>query len=162
MTKTKITWRLFKTVQEIQILLMIQIEKNGYLINGDSDIGGIVMLVTLWWLLIWDLGGIIIMLATFPLFWWFSHCIKSSPTSQTCHQHLVSTIRHQHRCNRHGPVMPGLSENLPFDLISGFYLELEDQGPRTGLFASARLYRPVQFRRGPTKISHKTQNLCSL
>ena len=31
----------------------------------DSDVGDIVMLVTLWWWLIWDVGGGIIMLATF-------------------------------------------------------------------------------------------------
>ena len=28
---------------------------------GDSDVGDIVMLVTLWWWLIWDVGGRIIM-----------------------------------------------------------------------------------------------------
>ena len=33
--------------------------------NGDSDVGDIVMLVTLWWWLISDVGGRIIMLATF-------------------------------------------------------------------------------------------------
>ena len=32
---------------------------------GDSDVGDIVMLVTLWWWPIWDVGGRIIMLATF-------------------------------------------------------------------------------------------------
>ena len=65
---------------------------------GDSDIGDIVMLVTLWWWLIRDVGGRIIMLATFFLLCWrFSQCIKSvtnvlnrSPTSQTCHQHKLS------------------------------------------------------------------------
>ena len=31
---------------------------------GDSDVGDIVMLVTLWWWPIWDVGGRIIMLAT--------------------------------------------------------------------------------------------------
>ena len=34
-------------------------------ILGDSDVGDFVMLVTLWWWLIWDVGGRIIMLATF-------------------------------------------------------------------------------------------------
>ena len=33
--------------------------------NGDSDVGDIVMLVTLWWWPIWNVGGRIIMLATF-------------------------------------------------------------------------------------------------
>ena len=32
---------------------------------GDSDVGDIVMLVTLWWWLILDVGGRIIMLVTF-------------------------------------------------------------------------------------------------
>ena len=32
---------------------------------GDSDVGDIVMLVTLWWWLILDVGGTIIILATF-------------------------------------------------------------------------------------------------
>ena len=69
------------------------------------------MLVTLRWWLISDVGGRIIMLATFfvmlvaeslcwrlfSLCWWFSQCILSvtdilngSPTSQTCHQHIWS------------------------------------------------------------------------
>ena len=54
--------------------------------------------VTLWWWLIWDVGVRIIMLVTF--FVMLVQCIKSvtnilnlSPT------HLVSNIRHQHRCN---------------------------------------------------------------
>ena len=34
-------------------------------LNGDSYVGDIVMLVTLWWWLIWDVGDRIIMLATF-------------------------------------------------------------------------------------------------
>ena len=65
--------------------------------RGDSDVGGIVMLVALWWWLISDVGGGIIMLATFSLCWWFSQCIKSvtnilnrSSTSQTCHQRIWS------------------------------------------------------------------------
>ena len=65
---------------------------------GDSDVGDNVMLVILRWWLIWDVGGRIIMLATFSLCWWFSQCIKSvtnilnrSPTSQTCHQHIWSS-----------------------------------------------------------------------
>ena len=37
----------------------------GYFKFGDSDIGDIVMLVTLWWWPILDVGGRIIMLATF-------------------------------------------------------------------------------------------------
>ena len=34
-------------------------------LKGDSDVGDIVMLVTLWWWLIWDVGDRIIMLVTF-------------------------------------------------------------------------------------------------
>ena len=35
------------------------------MIHGDSDVGDIVMLVTLWWWLIWDVGDRIIILVTF-------------------------------------------------------------------------------------------------
>ena len=35
---------------------------------GDSDVGDIVMLVTLWWWLIWDIGGRIIMLVIFSMY----------------------------------------------------------------------------------------------
>ena len=35
------------------------------MLDGDSDVGDIVKLVTLWWWLIWDVGDRIIMLATF-------------------------------------------------------------------------------------------------
>ena len=35
---------------------------------GDSDVGNIVMLVTLWWWLISDVAGRIIMLVIFPMF----------------------------------------------------------------------------------------------
>ena len=38
------------------------VQNNGV---GDSDVDDIVMLVTLWWWLVWDVGGRIIMLATF-------------------------------------------------------------------------------------------------
>jgi len=41
--------------------------------KGDSDAGDIVMLVTLWWWPIWDVGGRIITLA------------NRAPISQTCH-----------------------------------------------------------------------------
>ena len=67
---------------------MIQIEKNGYLINGDSDIGGIVMLVTLWWLLIWDIGGKIIMLVFFRYVGDFVNVLNRSPTSWIGHQYI--------------------------------------------------------------------------
>ena len=44
-------------------------------IIGDSDVGDNVMLVTLWWWLIWDVGGWIIMLVTFcvmlVIFWMY-------------------------------------------------------------------------------------------
>ena len=64
--------------------------------HSNSDLVDIVMLVTLWSRLIWDVGGRIIMLTTFFVMW-FSHFIKSvtniqirSRTSQTCHQHIWS------------------------------------------------------------------------
>ena len=46
---------------ESQIWLLFQFPKN----VGESDIGDIDMLVTLWWWLIWNVGGRIIILATF-------------------------------------------------------------------------------------------------
>jgi len=56
-----------------------------------------VMLVTLWWWLISDVGGRIIMLATFFVMLVIFQCIKSvtnilnrSPRSQTCHQQIWS------------------------------------------------------------------------
>ena len=52
----------------------------------NSDVGDIVMLVTLWWRLIWDVGRRIIMLATF--FVMFSNLFNRSPTSWIGHQHL--------------------------------------------------------------------------
>ena len=68
--------------------------------TGDSDVGDIVMLVTLWWWLIWDVGGRIIMLATFCVMlvifsmyeigMYETNILNRSPTSQTCHQHILS------------------------------------------------------------------------
>ena len=37
-------------------------------LGGDSDVGDIVMLVTLWLWLIWDVGGRIIMLVIFSMY----------------------------------------------------------------------------------------------
>ena len=63
--------------------------------NGDSDVGDIVMLVTLWWRPIWDVGAKIIMLTTFLLCWWFFQCIKSvANISNLSLTHLFSNIRH--------------------------------------------------------------------
>ena len=59
--------------------------------KGDSDVGDIDMLLTLWWWLIWDVGGSIIMLATFIVMVIFSNVLNRSPTSQTCHQHIWSS-----------------------------------------------------------------------
>ena len=42
-------------------MIIILVSKN----VGESDVGDIDMLVTLWWWLIWNVGGRIIMLATF-------------------------------------------------------------------------------------------------
>jgi len=52
---------------------------------GDKDVGDIVMLVTLWWWLILDLGGRIIILATSSVTDFFR-----LPKSQTCQQHIWS------------------------------------------------------------------------
>ena len=54
---------------------------------GDSDVGDIVMLVTLWWWLISDVGGRIIMLATFFVMsmifsmYWIGHQHPKSVTN---------------------------------------------------------------------------------
>ena len=45
--------------------LFSNLPSSGKYFKGDSDVGDIVMLVTLWWWLILDVGGRIIMLATF-------------------------------------------------------------------------------------------------
>ena len=73
------------------------------ILKGDSDVGDIVMLVTLWWWLISDFGGRIIMSATsfemLPTMLAqhhigdFLNILNRSPT------HFVSNIRHKHRCN---------------------------------------------------------------
>ena len=55
---------------------------------GYSDVGDIVMLVTLWWWPIWDVGDRIIMLVIFSLCWCFSNVLNRSPTSWIGHQHL--------------------------------------------------------------------------
>jgi len=57
--------------------------------KGDIDVGDIVMLVTLWWWLIWDVGGRIIMLATFFRYVGdFLNVLNWSSTSGIGHQHL--------------------------------------------------------------------------
>ena len=43
--------------RRMEVILLVE--------NDDSDVGDTVMLVTLWWCLISDVGGRIIMLATF-------------------------------------------------------------------------------------------------
>ena len=48
---------------------------DGAIRKGDSDVGDIIMLVTLWRWPIWDIGGRIIMLAT------FFNVLNRSPTS---------------------------------------------------------------------------------
>ena len=62
--------------------------------NGDSDVGDIVMLVTLWLWLIWDVCARIIMLAAnlalFSYVSYFRNVLNRSPTSQICHQHIRS------------------------------------------------------------------------
>ena len=64
------------------------------------------MLVTLWWWLIWDVGGRIIMLATFfvmlMILYWicYQHPKSITNISNLSPTHLVYNIRHQHRCYR--------------------------------------------------------------
>ena len=86
------------------------------------------MLVTLlyWWL--FDVNWFEMLVSEslcwrlFSLCWWFSQCIKSvtnilnrSPISQTCHQHLVSNIRHQHRC-KHSSLIKFVKSHRKFHL----------------------------------------------
>ena len=73
---------------------------------GDSDVGDIVMLVTLWWWLILDVGGRIIMLATFfvmlvifSMYYGHHHPESVINISNLSPTDLVSNNRHQHRCN---------------------------------------------------------------
>ena len=73
---------------------------------GDIDVGDSVMLVTLWWWLISDVGGCYAESLCWRRFslcnicWWFFQCIKSvTNISNLSPTHLVSNIRHQHRCN---------------------------------------------------------------
>ena len=69
---------------------------------GDSNVGDIVMLVTLWWLYDWFemLVAESLCWRLFSLCWWFSQCIKSvTNISNLSPTHLVFIIRHQHRCN---------------------------------------------------------------
>ena len=83
--------RVFKIVAEFK-----------HVSSSDSDVGDIVMLMTLWWWLIWDIGSRIVMLATFFIMlvifsmYLIGHqhpepitdILNLSPT------HLVSNIRH--------------------------------------------------------------------
>ena len=91
----------FDNRPEIKIKYWIWVrdqEPTRTLFSGHSDVGDIVMLVTLWWWLISDLGGRIIMLATFFVkLRKLTLCVKSvtnivirSPTSQTCNQQIWS------------------------------------------------------------------------
>ena len=86
------------------------------------------MLVTLlyWWLFDGDWFEMLVSESLcwrlFSLCWWFSQCIKSvtnilnrSPISQTCHQHLVSNIRHQHRC-KHSSLIKFVKSHREFHM----------------------------------------------
>ena len=59
--------------------------------QGDSDVGDIVMLVALWWWPVWDVGGRVIVLVTF--FRYVGDFLN------VLNRYLVSDLRHQHRCN---------------------------------------------------------------
>ena len=55
---------------------------------ADRNVGDIVMLATLWWWLISNVGDRIITLANFfVMLVIFRKVLNRSPTSQTCHQH---------------------------------------------------------------------------
>ena len=54
---------------------------------GDSDVGDIVMLVTLWWWPTWDVVGRIIVGDFFRYVGDFFNVFNRSPTSQNCHHH---------------------------------------------------------------------------
>ena len=58
-------------------------------LNGDSDVGDIVILVTQCWWRFWDVGGRILMLMT-SLGCWRPKWPTSSPTFYCCHQHISS------------------------------------------------------------------------
>ena len=73
---------------KIQIIRKIK-SQNPCEKGDDSDVGDIVMLVTLWWWLIWDVGGRIIMLPTFYVGDFFN-VLNRSPISQTYHEHIWS------------------------------------------------------------------------
>ena len=66
-------------------------------LKGDSDVGDIAMLMTLWWWLTWNVGDRIIMLATFLSCSCFFQCIKSVINVSNLSTHLVPNIRHQHK-----------------------------------------------------------------
>ena len=100
---------------------------------GDSDVGDIVMLVTsLCWWLISDVGDRIIILLTFFvmlvifLMYQIGHQYPESVTniSNLSQINLVSNIRHQHRCKRHyqkdtkiSCILPVLDINVQFGKI---------------------------------------------
>ena len=72
---------------------------------GESDVGDIVMLLTLWWWMISDVSGRIIMLAIFFVMLMIFSIVHQHPESvnnisNLSPTHSVSNIRHQHRCNR--------------------------------------------------------------
>ena len=103
------TW--FFSMRNISNLFTINLISKVDVLFGDSDVGDIDMFVTslCWWLNDDDWFEMLVAESLcsrlFSLYWWFSQCIKSvtyilnrPPTSQTP-THLVSNIRHQHRCN---------------------------------------------------------------
>ena len=61
--------------------------------DGDSDVGDVIMLVTLWWWLIWDVGGRIIMFATFFRYVGdFLNVLNRSPISLGVEVPVTNTI----------------------------------------------------------------------
>ena len=70
--------------------------------DGDSDVGDIVMLVTLWWWLIWDVGGKIIKMTTFfvMLMNFAMYLIGQQPIGSPKSVTNIDVTRcHQHRCH---------------------------------------------------------------
>ena len=73
--------------------------------DGDSDVGDIVMLVTLWWWLIWDVGGKIIIMTTFfvMLMNFAMYLIGQQPIGSPKSVTNIDVTRcHQHHCHPQG------------------------------------------------------------
>jgi len=96
LSRSQIGDRHLKSVTNINRLQLVGPDDCWIVKYGDSDVGDIDMLVTLWWWLISDVGGRIIVLGHtlfgdfFRYVGDFINVLNRSPTSQTCHQHIWS------------------------------------------------------------------------